>query len=59
LVSELIVTWQLDLPEEVLLLEVVSVSCHEDVISSVFSEIQGDCKVTAEIGLEQRQKDIK
>jgi hypothetical protein len=27
--------------------EVVSVPCHEDVISFVFPGIQGDCKVTA------------
>jgi hypothetical protein len=34
-------------PEEGLLFGVVSVPCHEDVISSVFPGIQGDCKVTA------------
>jgi hypothetical protein len=34
---------------------VALVSCHKDVISFVLSGIQGDCKVTVENGLEQRQ----
>jgi hypothetical protein len=34
-------------PKEALLWEVVSLPCQEDVICSVFSGIQGDCKVTA------------
>jgi hypothetical protein len=33
-------------PEEVLLFGIVLVLCYEDVTSSVFPEIQGDCKVT-------------
>jgi hypothetical protein len=33
----------------------VSVPCHKDVINSVLSGIQDDCKVTAKNGLEQRQ----
>jgi hypothetical protein len=35
-------------PEEGLLLGLVSVPCHKDVIRSVLSGIQADCKVIVE-----------
>jgi hypothetical protein len=47
-VTQDIVTWQVIYPEEALLLEVVSIPCHRDVISSVLPGTQDDCKVTAE-----------
>jgi hypothetical protein len=43
------VTWQLVHPEEVVLLGAVSFSCHKNLISSILSGIQGDCKVVVEI----------
>jgi hypothetical protein len=44
--------WQVVHPEEALLLEVVSISCHKDIISkdvicSVLPGVQDNCKVTA------------
>jgi hypothetical protein len=41
-----VVSLRVDHPEVALLLEVVVVPCHEEVISSVFSGIQGECKMT-------------
>jgi hypothetical protein len=36
-------------------LQVAPVHCHKDIISFVLFGIQGDCKVTKENGLQQRQ----
>jgi hypothetical protein len=47
LLPRVIVVWQMVHPEKALLLRVVSIPCHEDVISSVLPGIQDDCKVTA------------
>jgi hypothetical protein len=50
-----IFTWQVVYPEDVPVLGVVSLPCHEDTNSSVLPGIQDDCKATAENGLEKRQ----
>jgi hypothetical protein len=48
LLSRFIVVWQVVHPEETLLFGVVSFTCHEDVISSIFPVIQNDRKMTTD-----------
>jgi hypothetical protein len=48
LITRVIAAWQVVHPEEALLLGLVTVPCHEDVISSVLPGVQGDCNVPAE-----------